>query len=105
MTAIEELLSAWAHADRRDIRQAMGYPTTSPSFKHLGSSDDSDELFELTKEDVQKISLAVANLSREEYLAVCRRFRPWSAGHPRPGDDYILQVAFTRLQNTLLGKQ
>lgn len=103
MTFIEELLSAWSNTDRQDIRQAMGYPSVSPSFKHLGASDDSEELFELSREDVQRVSMAVANLPRAEYLAVCRRFRPWAAGSPKPGDDYHLQMAYTRLQKVFTG--
>lgn len=103
MTFIEELLSAWSQADRQDIRQSMGYPSVSPSFKHLGSSDDSDELFELSREDIQRVSTAVASLPPDEYQAVCRRFRPWAAGSPRPDDDYLLQMAYTRLQKVFTG--
>lgn len=105
MTFIEELLSAWSQTDRRDISSDLGYPRVSPAFRHVVSADDTEEPFELSRDDVQKISLAVAHLAsvhQAEYEAVCRRFRPWAAGAPRPDDDYLLQLAYTRLSKILL---
>lgn len=106
MTFIEELLNAWSQTDRRDISADLGYPRVSPAFRHVVSSDDTEEPFELSREDVQRISLAVAELANHhaaEYEAVCRRFRPWASGSPRPTDDYLLQTAYTRLSKILTG--
>lgn len=105
MTFVEELLSAWSQADRRDISADLGYPRVSPAFRHVVGDDSAEEPFELSRDDIQKISLAVAALATinpPEYDAICRRFRPWAAGAPRSDDDYLLQLAYTRLSNFLL---
>lgn len=104
MTFIEELLNAWSSVDRSDIGKELGYPRVSPAFKHVVNTDDTEEPFELSRAEVQIISLAVAELATQspaEFDAIGRRFRPWAHGSPREDDDYLLQMAYTRLQKII----
>lgn len=105
MTFIEELLSAWSQADRRDISSDLGYPRVSPAFRQaVGDAQDEDP-FDLSDADIRLVTEAVADLATThplEFAAVGRRFRPWVHGTPREADDMLLQVAYTRLSKKFL---
>lgn len=105
LTFIEELLSAWSQADRKDISSDLGYPRVSPAFRQAVGDTHDEEPFDLSSADIKRISEVVQALARtnpDEFAAVGRRFRPWVHGSPRAGDDYLLQVAYTRLSKFFL---
>lgn len=73
------LLHAWAMRSISGQSSPLGYPSVSSMFKErVQFKQGSREPFELTADDFNDVSLAVAELSHKHRLAITRAYKPWT---------------------------
>jgi len=93
---MDEIFRLWADAYYTETCRTLGYPSVSPSFRHLAAPDDELETWEVTPQEARAIGEAMAHLasSRPElFAAVGRRYKRWTFGRPLPGDEALLAEA------------
>jgi hypothetical protein len=98
---MDELFRLWANEDYAETCRVLGYPSVSPSFKHLAAADDDLETWEPTPQEVRAVLNAMAWLAVHRplvYAAVGRRYKRWTFGRSQPGDDALLAQAVEIVQ-------
>jgi hypothetical protein len=98
---MDDLFRIWADADYCETARSLGYPSVSPSFRHLGGGDDSMETWEPGPHEVRAVLEAMAWLATHHaalYTAACRRYKRGPFGHPQPGDHALVTRAAKLLE-------
>lgn len=76
---LDRLLQSWAMHSIRGSSGALGFPGVSSMFKErVQFKQGSKEPFELTPDDYNDVSLAVAELSHKHRIAITRAYKPWT---------------------------
>lgn len=79
-TWVDDLLLVWAAGDASEIRRNSGYPSVSPAFRDVVSSDEDGESGGYSTQEVRAVFAAVDWLHLAHPLhwrALTRRWRPW----------------------------
>lgn len=76
---LDRLLCSWAMHSIRGAASPLSFPRASPMFmERVQFKQGSKEPFELTQEDYDDVSLAVAELEHKHRLAITRAYKPWT---------------------------